>query len=397
MHEQRGHDRQRQRQADLGAGALAGLGGQRDLAAELADRDAHGVHADAAAGDVARGVGGREARVEEQLGGAREVDGLGLADQAAGAGLLGHLLGVDAAAVVLDGDDHVAAGVAGLDLQLAGLGLARGGALGRRLEAVVERVADQVHERVAERVHDRAVELGVLADELELDLLGELDAEVAHEPREAQQHGLDGDHADLHDHRLQGVRGPRQALDGLGQAGDVGVGGQHLDLGAVEDELAHRVHQLVQPLGVDAHGRGAVAARVALGAGDGRRDHRGVRLAVDGRVGHGLDGLRVGDLRDGRGDLHQLGVGAVGDQPGDDLVALEALDVVRRGDAGQRLAERGQRGEHHVGAHGRHLDVLVERRVDLDDATALGHLAEVRPAPRTSSRRFRPLRRRRRG
>ena len=30
----------------------AGLGGQQDLAAELADLGAHGVHADAAAGDV---------------------------------------------------------------------------------------------------------------------------------------------------------------------------------------------------------------------------------------------------------------------------------------------------------------------------------------------------------
>ena len=32
-----------------------------------------------------------------------------------------------------------------------------------RLEAVVERVADQVHERVAEGLDHRAVELGVLA------------------------------------------------------------------------------------------------------------------------------------------------------------------------------------------------------------------------------------------
>ena len=52
--------------------------------------------------------------------------------------------------------------------------LAGGGALLGRLEAVVERVADEVDERVAERVDDGAVELGVLADELELDLLAEL-------------------------------------------------------------------------------------------------------------------------------------------------------------------------------------------------------------------------------
>ena len=43
-----------------------------------------------------------------------------------------------------------------------------------RLEAVVDRVAHEVHERVAERVDHRAVELGVGADERELDLLAEL-------------------------------------------------------------------------------------------------------------------------------------------------------------------------------------------------------------------------------
>ena len=86
------------------------------------------------------------------------------------------------------------------------LGLAGRVALLRRLEAVVERVADEVHERVAERVDHGAVELGVLAHELQVDLLAELGREVAHEPREAQEDGLDRDHPDLHDHRLQGVR-----------------------------------------------------------------------------------------------------------------------------------------------------------------------------------------------
>ena len=67
LDDQRGHDRQRQRQADLGARALAELGGHDDLAAEPADRGAHRVHADAAAGDVAGDLGGREAGGEEQL------------------------------------------------------------------------------------------------------------------------------------------------------------------------------------------------------------------------------------------------------------------------------------------------------------------------------------------
>ena len=89
-------------------------------------------------------------------------------------GLGGDGWRVDAAAVVGTRDDDVAAGVAGGDAQRAGRRLAGGLALGGRLEAVVERVAHEVHERVAERVDDGAVELGVLADELELDLLAEL-------------------------------------------------------------------------------------------------------------------------------------------------------------------------------------------------------------------------------
>ena len=101
--------------------------------------------------------------------------------------------------------------------------LARGLALLGAFEAVVERVADEVHERVAERVDDGAVELGVLADELQLDLLAELGREVAHEPREAQEDGLDRDHPHLHDHRLQRVRGAREVLHGLREARHVGA------------------------------------------------------------------------------------------------------------------------------------------------------------------------------
>ena len=235
LHEQRGHDRQRQRQADLGRGALALHGRHRHFAAEAADRDPHGVHADAAAGDVGGDVGGGEARMEEQFGGARHVDrvdGFG-ADQPTLERLLGDARRVDAAAVVLDRDDDVAAGVPRGDLQPARLGLAGGAALVRPLEAVVERVADEVHERVAERVHDAAVQLGVLAHELQLDLLGQLDGEVAHEPREPQQHGLDRDHADLHDHRLQRVARAGQRLQRLREARDVGLGGEALDVRAV--------------------------------------------------------------------------------------------------------------------------------------------------------------------
>ena len=120
---------------------------------------------------------------------------------------------------------------------------------------VVERVADEVHERIAERVDDRAVELGLAAGQHELDLLAELGREVADEPREAHEDGLDRDHPHLHDHRLQRLRAAGELLHRLGQALDAGLRGERLDPGAVDDELAHVVHQLVEPLGVDADGR----------------------------------------------------------------------------------------------------------------------------------------------
>ena len=94
---------------------------QQHLAAELADRAAHHIHADATAGDVARRVGGRDAGVEEQL------DGLALkcrrrppprgAIRPAAAALRDDARGIDPSAVVADADHDVAAGVAGRDLQ----------------------------------------------------------------------------------------------------------------------------------------------------------------------------------------------------------------------------------------------------------------------------------------
>ena len=188
----------------------AELGGQRDLAAELADRGAHGVHADAAAGDVARpgrrsrSRAGRAARWRARMSIASACSAVISPRSAALAATRGGSMPRPSSR---DRDDDVAAGVAGGDLAACrSARLAGGDALLGRLEAVVERVADEVHERVAERVDDGAVELGVLADELELDLLAELGREVAHEAREAQEDGLDRDHPDLHDHRLQGVR-----------------------------------------------------------------------------------------------------------------------------------------------------------------------------------------------
>ena len=233
-------------------------------------------------------------------------------------------------------------------------GLAGRDALLRPLEAVVERVAHEVHERVAERVDDGAVELGVLADELQLDLLAELGREVAHQPREAQEDGLDRDHPDLHDHRLQRLRGARQVLHRLREAGHVGAGGERLDLRPVQHQLAHEVHQLVEPLGVDADRRGAALARgVRRGAwrggrGDGLRSACSAHDRVGDRSLLAVVEHRVATASPRPGDLgHRAGGGGqrrsrrVGDQPGVDLGAGEASMSSGRGcRRGSRRARR---------------------------------------------------------
>ena len=87
--------------------------------------------------------------------------------------LLLDALGIEAAAVVGDPDDDVAAFVIGGETDGAASGLAGVGAVGRHLEAVIGRVAHHVGERILDQVEHLAVELGVGAVHLEVDLLAE--------------------------------------------------------------------------------------------------------------------------------------------------------------------------------------------------------------------------------
>ena len=121
----------------------------------------------------------------------------------------------------------------------------------------------------------------------------------------------------------------------------------------------------------------------------------------DRGVADGLEDLDLVDVGDGADHGGQLGVGALGDHPGVDLAAGEGLDLVGRRAAGERLAELGERGQHHVGAHRRELHVVGQRRADLHDAAAAGHLGQVErrlggllgAASTTSRSRTRPFRR----
>ncbi len=298
---------------------------------------------------------------------------------------------VDAVAVVPDLDHDAAAGVAGGDRQRAGGRLAGRDSLLRRLEAVVERVADEVDEWVAEGVDDGPVELGLAAEEFQLDLLAEFHREVSHKAREAHEHDVDRDHPHLHDHRLQRLRAARQVLDGVVQLGPLDVRRQRLHGRPVDDELAHQVHQRVEPLGVDANsarvmacargglraaavrgGRSRDLAGRAVRARDRRRRWRwrrrwGWRRAL--RSGEFGDRHRR-DIRHARRRPRDLVFRRVGGQPRLHVPAREGLDVLRRGRVGHQLAVIGERGEQHVSADRRHHHVVVELGDDVQDACA---------------------------
>ena len=346
-------------QADLDVRPGAVLGLQAHVAAELADLGPHGVHADTATGHVARVLGGGEARREDELRGAGGVDGGRVAglDEAALDGLAGHARGVDAAPVVADVDHDPASGLARGDGEAPARRLARGDALLRRLEAVVEGVADEVHERVADGVDDGPVQLGLLADELEVDLLVQARREVADEPREAQQHGLDRDHPDAHHELLQRVRAACQLGHRLPEPGHAGLRDERLDVGALDDELAHGVQEVVESRG-----------------GDADRSRRRLRLRGRCVAGRRIDARRLRDDDPGvrdvghRADGGEQRVGVVGPDPDLDRASREAVDRLRVGLGALQRAVLGRLAEHHERPDGRHLGVLGQADDDVHGA-----------------------------
>ena len=205
LDDQSGCDGEGERDLDVDRGALAGGGLDVDQAAHPFDVGAHHVHADAAAGDVGQLLGGREAGVEDQLGGLLVADALGvrLAQQAERLGLAPDPLQVEAAAVVGDRQGDVAPLLRRRDPDAAARRLARLDALRRLLDAVVGGVADHVQQRVLDQLQELAVDLGLSAGHLELDVLAQLLAEVADEARQLGPGVADGLHARLHDAFLQ--------------------------------------------------------------------------------------------------------------------------------------------------------------------------------------------------
>ena len=154
--------------------------------------------------------------------------------------------------------------------------------------------------------------------------------------------------------------------------------GERLDGGAVDDELAHRVHQRVEPLGVDAHGARRAALRrracAAPAARPGGCQRRGGAGGASG-VRRGGAGLRRGGRRSVRRRARPasaISTSATSEIAGErwprrpssscSRERATPRSAARRSSstsssarhAADQLAVLGQRGEHHVRAHGRH-------------------------------------------
>ena len=195
--------------------ALAGLGRDVDRAAHALDRALDDVHADAAARQRRDLLRGRKPGLEDQLiefGVGQHGAG---GDQAAFLGLGANALGVEAASVVADADQHFGAGVTRDQADVAGRRLARRYARFGVFEAVIGGVADHVHERIGEPLDHRLVEFGLFAGRRQIDLLAEIARQIVDEAAETSEQRADRHHADAH-HRVAQRRG--QPFDLLGHA-----------------------------------------------------------------------------------------------------------------------------------------------------------------------------------
>src|SRR6202012_2311312 len=184
-HNQRGNNREREGNLQPQRRAFAWTAVDLHLAADLLDVGAYHVHADAAAGDIRNCLRRRKAGKKDQLQQLALVHLRGSlrGDQLALDGLIADALKTDAAAVVADLDDDVAALLVSAQAEQA-LGVFAGGlAHIGHLDAVIDRVADGVRDRVFDGFEQTFVKLGFLSFELQAHLFLELLRQVAHQAR----------------------------------------------------------------------------------------------------------------------------------------------------------------------------------------------------------------------
>src|SRR5664280_3370632 len=243
------------------------------------------VQPDTAPGDVRDGAGHREAGQEQEL---QQVAGgeggyLLRRAQSAGDGRSGNAVDVDAHTVVLHLDDHSPARVVRAEGEDPAGGLTRADTGQWVLDAMADSVAHQVHQRILDRLKQGAVELGVAADHLEMDLGATGGGQVPNNSGHLGPEMTDGLHPRRHDPVLQLGGDQRKALGGSYQVG-IGPGAHKADdLVARKHELADLAHEVVQNGCVDADrgvGRGNGPSTVGRARRSGGRDLRVGNLYV---------------------------------------------------------------------------------------------------------------------
>ena len=115
--------------------------------------------------------------------------------QSAFHGLGTDALGGEPAAIVLNLDDDEASLMKSPQRDRARGRLACRHAGCGQLDAVISGVADHVNERIGEFLDQRAVELRLLTLEPQVDLLAELDCEIADQPRHAAERAANRHHS----------------------------------------------------------------------------------------------------------------------------------------------------------------------------------------------------------
>lgn len=287
-------------------------------AAQLADHVLHGVQSDAATGHLgdllAHAEAGQEEKRQEFLL-AQLRHGLGGGELAIEHGLA-QALQIDAAAVVAQFQDQHAGVVAGADGDPA-LGRLAGGEAGfRRLDTVIDGIAQQVGERRFEFFQDIPVDLGAFALDQQAHLLAQRAAQVANHPRLAAKDVGEWPHP----------RGQRRVVEHLGTL--AALPGELVEIGDVLHQhllaFANQLPRLAEHgLGLRVEGGflDRLAYHVERAAGAGLQ----ATQALQG-IGQRLDALELHQRL--AGDIQQP-VQAFGGDPQDPAAALLGLFAAR--------------------------------------------------------------------
>ncbi len=200
------------------------------------------------------------------------------ADQPLGNGFLPDLAGVDAPAIVDDLNHDVVAFLRSLQLDIALFRLAGRFAFGRRLQAVINRVANNMHQRIRDVLDNQLVQFGIRPADFEIDPFTLLIGNPPDNPGHLVKQLPDRNHADIHDPFLQFVQAALQNTRCLAQ-----LRGEFFFLGSLEpitdignralrqDELTNDVHEQIELVDIHPHGTADRAQRTAAVLGIQRR------------------------------------------------------------------------------------------------------------------------------